>query len=103
MRMRLYDSWEWLVIRHCESCWVVADGSKYDSGTGSEAFSDDLSTAEFFRLLEFWSMHQSEVLAVKKAAEQMVRNQISDKDISIYIMTIKQLEEFFMNFVVRTR
>lgn len=64
---------------------VFTDGSKMESGTGAGFFCDQLNISKSFRLPELCSVYQSEVLAVKKAAEQLLIEQVSDRDISFYI------------------
>ena len=56
-----------------------------ESGVGSGVFSRQLLFEKSYRLPDFSSVYQAELLAIQKAAEMTAIKCISDKDISFYI------------------
>lgn len=65
---------------------VYTDGSKMDIGTGSGIHCESLQIEKSIRLSNICTVFQAEMLAIKKAAEELLLNSnCRDKPISIYV------------------
>ncbi|XP_055842569.1 uncharacterized protein LOC129909519 [Episyrphus balteatus] len=64
---------------------ILTDGSKMNTGVGAGFYSENLNLASSFRLPDYSSVFQAEILAVKNAATQISMMPISPADITFFI------------------